>query len=294
MNLRDLQYLVAVAEHRHFGKAAKVCFVSQPALSMQIKKLEDTLGLPLLERNTKTVLLTKTGETIAAYAKNILLQVKEMQEFAKQAKDPYSGTLNLGIIPTLAPYLLPHIMPALGKAFPKLVFHLVEEQTAYLLEKLKQGKLDAAILALPITDNELTTTALFEEDFMLATPVNDQLAKRNKIKTSDLENRTLLLLEEGHCMRDQALMLCHKIHATEETNFRATSLETLRHMVIAKTGITLMPKLACLSNHNIAYIPFCTPKPTRQIGLVRRTTSTKIILLNDLADQIKKVINKMK
>lgn len=291
MNVRDLKYLVALIDSRHFGKAAEACFVSQPALSMQIKKLEEDLGVQLLERTNKTVILTEIGATLGERARCVLNQVDEMREIAKLAKDPFSGELKLGIFPTLAPYLLPHIIPKLTKVLPKLSFYLIEEQTAFLIEKLKQGKLDAAILALPVIENGFTISPLFEEEFILAVPKIHPLAKRKAIKQSELENSNLLLLENGHCMRDQALALCSSIKANENQNFRATSLETLRHMVAAGIGITLMPKLACKTNDGIAYIPFNLPKPTRSIGIVWRTSTAKDAMLKEIVNHIKNIMN---
>jgi len=294
MTIRDLKYLVALASHQHFGKAAEACFVSQPALSMQIKKLERTLGVTLLERTNKSVLLTEIGSVIAARAQGILQQIAEMHDIANLAKDPFSGELKLGIFPTLAPYFLPLIMPMLVKTFPKLSFYLIEEQTAILLEKLKSGKLDAAFLALPVNDAQLTHTVLFEEAFLLATPTNHPLAKRKKIAQQDLQQQHLLLLDEGHCMREQALQLCQHMQAHEKQNFRATSLETLRHMIVAGVGITLMPKLACQLNDAISYIPFSAPTPARTIGLVWRTATAKQVLLNKMTTQIKIIMTKIK
>ncbi len=204
---------------------------------------------------------------IAERARDILNQVEEVHDIAKLAKDPYSGELKIGIFPTLAPYLLPLFIPPLSKKFPKLSFYLIEEQTASLIEKLKTGKLHAAFLALPIAEKSFTTSLLFDEEFLLATPRNHSLAKLKTVKQQDLHNKNLLLLEEGHCMREQALALCQKLNANETQNFRATSLETLRHMVAAGVGITLMPKLACDTNNNISYVPISTPKPVRTIGL---------------------------
>lgn len=294
MNTRDLQYLVALSDHCHFGKAADACFVSQPALSMQIKKLEETLGIKLLERTNKSVLLTDTGIAITERARQILNQVEEMRDLAKLAKDPYSGELKIGIIPTLAPYLLPLIIPPLSKKFPKISFYLIEEQTSVLIEKLKIGKLDAAFLAHPVIEASLSTSLLFEEEFLLAVPSRHPLAKRKVVKQNDLNNQNVLLLEEGHCMREQTLALCEKMNASETQSFRATSLETLRHMVAAGNGVTLIPKLAQQLNDSVSYIPFSSPKPMRSIGLYWRFSAAKKALLEDMASQIKQIINRQK
>lgn len=294
MNTRDLQYLVALSEHLHFGKAAEACFVSQPALSMQIKKLEETLGITLLERTNKSVLLTETGIAIAERARNILNQIDEMRDFAKLSKDPYSGELKIGIIPTLAPYLLPKIIPALSKKFPNISFYLFEKQTSLLIEKLKIGKLDAAFLVDPIDEINFTNTTLFQEEFLLAVPSLHRLAKQKSIKQHDISNESILLLEEGHCMREQTLSLCYKMKAVEAQHFRATSLETLRHMVAAGNGITLIPKLAQQVNDGITYIPFTTAKPMRSVGLYWRNSTAKGQLLEELAVETKKILGKQK
>ncbi|MES2142613.1 MAG: LysR substrate-binding domain-containing protein [Pseudomonadota bacterium] len=290
MNSRDLSYLVALDDYRHFGKAAKACFVSQPALSMQIKKLEKTLGVKLLERSNKSVLLTPTGIAITERARHILQQMEEIRELAKLAEDPYSGELKIGIIPTLAPYLLPLIIPSLANEFPKINFYLIEEQTTSLIQKLKLGQLDAAFLALPTQEPSFAYSVLFEEEFLLAVPKTHALSKRKKVKQEDLNNQPVLLLEEGHCMRGQTLDICQRMNASETQNFRATSLETLRHMVAAGNGITLIPKLAQQLNDTISYIPFSPPKPKRLIGLVWRVSATKKTLLEEMATHIKKII----
>lgn len=287
MNIRDLKYLVALKEHRHFGKAADACFVSQPALSMQIKKLEEFLGVQLLERTNKSVMFTSVGETLIERARVVLNEVDEMKEIARQATDPFGGDVRLGIFPTLAPYLLPHITPKLSKKFPRLSFLLLEEKTDVLLEKLQQGKIDAAILALPISETNLVFAPLFNEDFMLAVPHSHIFAKRKFIKQEELIDEPLLLLEEGHCLRDQALSFCFKISAVENQRFRATSLETLRHMVASGVGMTLMPKLACHANDGVAYIPFKAPKPSRSIAMVWRATTAKQEALKEIAAVIK-------
>ncbi len=292
MNLRDLKYLVAIADHRHFGMAAAACFVSQPALSMQIKKLENALNVQLIERTSKLALLTETGKLITEHAKDILCRVETIKEIAKQANDPYSGKLHLGVIPTLAPYLLPRIIPRLTKTFPKLRIYLFEEQTSHLIEKLRQGKLDGALLGLPLINEDFIAAPLFEEEFMLAIHPHHPLTKRKTIRISDLENKTLLLLEDGHCLRDLALEFCHKANATESKGFQASSLETLRHMVAAKAGITLMPKLAYQSNDGVYYLPFNSPKPSRVVGMVWRSSSAKKILLHNMVEQIRKCLSK--
>lgn len=291
MNIRDLKYLVALMDHRHFGKAAEACFVSQPALSMQIKKLEENLGVQLLERTNKSVMLTAIGNEMGERARQVLQQVDEMRDLARSAADPFSGELHLGIFPTLAPYLLPHIMPALTEKFPRLSLFLHEEKTAVLIEKLRMGKIDAALLALPVTEQGFTSVELFHEEFLLAVPKPHRLAKNELIDQNELRDEQLLLLEDGHCLREQALTFCYQLNAKENQRFRATSLETLRHMIAAGMGITLMPKFACRKNDEIAYIPFKNSQPSRQIGLISRASSVKQQVMQEIAAQIKLVIS---
>jgi LysR family hydrogen peroxide-inducible transcriptional activator len=290
MNIRDLKYLVALADQNHFGKAAKSCFVSQPALSMQIKKLEQFLGVQLIERTHKSIFLTAIGKEITQHARDILYRIDIMKDIATQSCDPFSGELHLGIIPTVAPYLLPHIIPGLTKSFPKLKIYLIEETTSHLLKKFSEAKLDSIILALPHLEH--FSLPLYEEEFLLAIPSNHIFSKKKFVHLSHLENQTLLLLEDGHCLRDQALAICHHTNASESQSFRATSLETLRYMVSSNIGITLMPKLACNITDGILYLPFNSPKPTRTIGITWRPSTTKKILLENIVIQIKKLIAK--
>ncbi|MDX1901118.1 MAG: LysR substrate-binding domain-containing protein [Gammaproteobacteria bacterium] len=291
MNIRDLKYLAALAEHCHFGQAASACHVTQPALSIQIKKLEASLGVQLIERSNKSVWLTETGSMIANHARDILDKVEQMRHVARDCADPFSGECRLGIIPTLAPWILPYIMPALTHALPQVTLYLVEEQTEILINKLKAGQLDAALLALPISENGLETSSLFKEPFLLAVPANHILAKSKKIKLSDLKKQTLLLLQDGHCLRYQALAVCQHARATEMQSFRATSLETLRYMVAAGSGITLMPKLACRPDKNIRYLPFADPVPMRTIGFVTRASTAKKLLLEKMRNEISQCQN---
>lgn len=294
MNLRDLHYLVALIDHRHFGKAAKVCCVSQPALSMQLKKLEETLGIQLIERTNKSFLLTDEGKIIAEHARQVLNQVATMRDFAKKVKNPFLGEINIGIIPTLAPYLLPHIMPGLIKKFPQLKIYLIEDKTPNLIKNLKEGKMEAAILALPLVHENFSTLPLFEEEFFLAMPDNHKLAKKKQIQEKDLQPHPLLLLEEGHCLRDQALIFCEQFQAETINHFKATSLETLRHMVAAKVGLTLMPGLACGTQAGVSYRPFHKIKPKRTVGMVWRSLSSKNILLENLVLTIRLLLAKQK
>lgn len=293
MNLRDLSYLVALIKHRHFSKAAKACFVSQPALSMQIRKLEEHLGVPLLERNNRQVMITPIGEQIGTHAMQVLKLVDEIEEMAQHANDPSQGKLTLGVIPTAAPYLLPHIIPAIKNAFPNLTLFLIEEQTAKLNDKLLNGQLDAAILALPANLDGVTSANLYDEPFLFAAPKSHKLAKLSYIQHSQLSDETILLLEEGHCLRDQALSFCQKVKADDVAAFEATSLETLRYMVTSGIGVTLMPALAAQQKDNITYIPFQHPQPMRTMGLCWRKSSVKAALLQSISQLLEKKMQRV-
>lgn len=291
MNLRDLQYLVALAEHKHFGRAAEASFVSQPTLSTQIKKLEDELGVALVERTPRKVLLTETGREIAQRARQVLSEIEQIRAIARRTADPESGSVRLGIFPTLGPYLLPHVIPAIRARFPRLELLLTEEKTEAVLRLLREGRLDAGILALPIHDEQLHQEFLFEEDFVLAVPEGHELATHETLRLADLAEQNLLLLEEGHCLRDQALEVCHLAGAGERSGFRATSLETLRQMVAAGAGITLLPALAVkppvAPSADIRLVEFRGRAPHRRIAMVWRRSSAIARLLQQLAEVIK-------
>lgn len=287
MNIRDLRYLVALAEHLHFGHAAEACFVSQPTLSTQIKKLEDELGVSLVERAPRRVMLTPVGRDVASRARSILDQVDQLRETARRSRDPEAGTVRLGLFPTLSPYLLPHVVPLLRQRFPDLELLLVEEKTETILARLREGRLDAGVLALPVHDDQLHVEPLFEEPFLLAVPEHHPLARRSSLSLDDLANESLLLLEDGHCLRDQALDVCQLAGAGEKTGFRATSLETLRQMVAANVGITLLPSLAVRppapQSDAITLIPFTGTAPSRHIAMVWRRSSAMSGFLEKLA-----------
>lgn len=293
MNLRDLSYLVALAEYRHFGRAAEASFVSQPTLSTQIRKLEDELGVALVERTPRKVLLTETGREIARRARGVLSQVDEIKSIAQRTRDPESGTIRLGIFPTLGPYLLPHVVPHLRSRFPRLELLLREEKTEQVLHMLREGTLDAGILALPVHDESLHTEFLFEEPFVLAVPSGHELASHTSLRMEDLSQQNLLLLEDGHCLRDQALEVCHLAGAGEKTGFRATSLETLRQMVSANVGITLLPALAVkppvAQSPNVSLIEFEAPVPSRRIAMLWRKSSAMTPFFEALAAVIRDV-----
>ena len=287
MNLRDLRYLVALAEYKHFGRAAEASFVSQPTLSTQIRKLEEELGVALFERAPRKVLLTDVGREIAQRARGVLNEVEQIRGIAHRTRDPESGTVRLGIFPTLGPYLLPHVIPQLRERFPRLELLLVEEKTEVLLRQLREGRIDAAILALPLHDDQLHQEFLFEEPFVLAGPQGHALATHTSLKLADLAEHSLLLLEDGHCLRDQALEACQLAGALEKPGFRATSLETLRQMVAANVGITLLPTLAVrppiAQSPNIALIEFRGHPPSRRIAMVWRRSSAMTSFLKQLA-----------
>ena len=283
MNLRDLRYLLAVAEHRHFGRAAQACFVSQPTLSTQIKKLEDHLGVTLIERTGRQALLTPVGAAIVREAEQALRHVDALGQIAAQHRNPLGGDLRLGVIPTVAPYLLPKALPPLRRAFPSLSLHLTEAQTATLDAMLEAGELDAGILALPFRAERMVTSELYSEPFLLAVGTAHPLARRSTATLADLEEEEVLLLEDGHCMRDQALEVCKTHQAVENTNFRATSIETLRQMVAADIGVTLMPALAVRDDADVRYLPFRPNPPLRRIGLCWRQSSPRTTLLEALA-----------
>ena len=288
MNLRDLYYLVALADHRHFGRAAAACFVSQPTLSTQIRKLEEELGVALVERTPRRVMLTPAGLDAAERARRIVAEVEQMKESARREQDPESGAVRLGIFPTLGPYLLPHVVPQVRKRFPQLELLLIEEKSDVLLARLRDGRLDVAILALPVPDDQLHTELLFEEPFVLAVPEGHALAERGPLRMQDLDEERLLLLEDGHCLREQALEVCHLAGAHERGEFRATSLETLRQMVAANVGLTLLPTLAVqppvAQSPDIRLLPFQDPPPSRRIAMVWRRSSALDGFLRNLAE----------
>ena len=291
MNIRDLRYLVAIADLKHFGRAAEACFVSQPTLSTQLKKLEEELGVALVERAPRWVMLTPAGRDIAERARRILGEVEQLREAARRATDPEAGAVRLGLFPTLGPYLLPHVVPRIRARFPRLELLLVEEKTEVILRMLREGRLDAGILALPLHDDQLHVEPLFEEPFVLAVPQQHPLAgAKGALQLDDLANESLLLLEDGHCLRDQALDVCHLAGAGEKSGFRATSLETLRQMVAANVGITLLPMLAVQPpvppSESIRLLPFAQTEPSRRIAMVWRRSSAMDGFLHKLAEII--------
>jgi LysR family hydrogen peroxide-inducible transcriptional activator len=296
MNLRDLRYLVALADTKHFGRAAEKSHVSQPTLSAQIRKLEDYLGVQLVERQPRKVALTDVGERVVERARRILRDSDEMVDLAKLSRDPMGGKLRVGLIPTLGPYLLPAVAPKIRKALPKLQLLLYEYQTEVLLQRLRDGELDLGILALGHETEDFEKRVLFDEPFTVALPATHPLAKKASLKIEDLSGETLLLLEDGHCLRDQALDVCSRIDVREAQDFRATSLETLRQMVAAGLGITLLPELSTegpfAQVRNLAVRPFAKPVPRRTIGAVWRKSSTRIPAVAAVCDVIAETVKK--
>ena len=294
IKLRDLEYLVAIAEYKHFGRAARACFVSQPTLSGQVMKLEAQLNLTLVERHSKKSILTLAGENLVAEARKVLAAANEFELSAKALLDPLSGDLHIGLIPTLAPYLLPHVMSKLNDGLPNINFYLHENKTQILLKELETGKLDLLILPWLDEMDKFSRYDLFIEPLVLAVSPKHDLVNHKQVKLSDLKNQQILSLESGHCLRDQAMGYCFTAGATEDQRFKATSLETLRYMVTSDMGITLLPKLATVNlgkNNRIHYIRFEDPEPTRQISLVVRPGYSRMECARVVEDIIKITVN---
>jgi LysR family transcriptional regulator, hydrogen peroxide-inducible genes activator len=294
MTLTELKYIVAVARERHFGKAADACFVSQPTLSVAIKKLEEELDLKLFERNVNEVTITPLGEQIVTQAQRVLEEAAQIKEIAKSGKDPLFGTLRLGIIYTIAPYLLPALVRQVIDRTPHMPLTLTENFTHKLLEMLRQGQIDCAILAEPFDNTGLATAPLYDEPYRVAVPSTHLLAAQTSVSTAQLESENLLLLGNGHCFRDHVLGVCPEQNASKyggnnglASNFEGSSLETIRHMVAAGMGVTLMPRLSVplettYSNTDalyVKYLPLQLAKgelePTRRVTLAWRRSFTR-------------------
>ena len=288
MTLRELQYIVAVAETGSFSRAAETVHVSQPTLSAQVKKLETELGITIFERATRKVIPTEAGRATIASARRILAEAETLRDTARAARDPLSGRFRLGAIPTLAGYLLPDLVPAASQALPDLKLVLVEEKTDELVKRLRSGRLDAALLALPLPEPGLETLELFDDDFLFATHADDPLASQGEMAAKELRGRSLLLLEDGHCLRDQSLEVCRIAGAGEEADFRATSLETLRQMVRAGSGQTLMPAIARRDGDGVAYVPFSGKGLSRRVALAFRPTSARREVITRLASILRR------
>ena len=274
MTLRQLRYFDALARHNHFGRAAAACAISQPALSMQIKELEEALGAVLIERGARQVRLTRFGEETALRVRDILRSVDELGDFARASRDKFAGRVRIGMIQTIAPYLLPTVIGDLARVHPELDLHVREAQTSKLLQELSEGRLDTAILALPVSEPSLTEVALFEEHFLLVRPYEDEGSPVPSSET--LREMRVLLLEEGHCFRDQALSFCNMQTSPPREVLDASSLSTLVQMVSAGMGVTLIPEMAVAMETRSASVSvarFSEPQPSRTVGMVWRKTS---------------------
>ncbi len=278
ITLRQLRYFEALARHKHFGRAAEDCGISQPALSMQIRELEQSLGAPLVERRPNEVVLTELGVEIARRAEQLLTGAGDLVDFAKHRQKVLSGVLRLGVIPTIAPYLLPRVLPAVQKQYPELKLELRETQTDILLDELGRGMLHLLILALPAGDGEIETLRLFDDPFLLAVPADDPLPPKSRVNAHDVSSRQLILLEEGHCLRDQALAFCATQNSETPAGLGATSLSTVMQMVANGYGATLLPRIAVdagLADKRVKLLRFADPEPRRSIGLAWRRTSPR-------------------
>ncbi|MBC7698994.1 LysR substrate-binding domain-containing protein [Aquabacterium sp.] len=283
MTLTELRYIVAVARERHFGRAAEACFVSQPTLSVAVKKLEDELDVKLFERGSAEISVTPLGEEIVRQAQSVLEQAQSIKEIAKRGKDPLSGPLRLGVIYTIGPYLLPDLVRNTINRVPQMPLMLQENFTVKLLEMLRAGELDCAILAEPFPDAGLAVAPLYDEPFLVAAPKTHALAKRQQISAEELKRETMLLLGTGHCFRDHVLDVCPEFARFSSDaegirkSFEGSSLETIKHMVAAGMGVTVVPRLSVPDepHPHLAFIPFGAPVPTRRVVLVWRRSFTR-------------------
>ncbi len=279
ITFKQLRYFDALARELHFGRAADACSVTQPALSMQIQELEATLGLVLVERTRSGIKLTAKGEEIATRGRKLLGDVRNLIDYAQHAGGILSGALRIGVIPSIAPYLLPPLLPLLKDSYPALELHVRETQTAPLVHELLEGKLDVLLLALPLRDPEIESLALFEDRFLLASPKSKKLPGRVRATKEMVEQDRLLLLEEGHCLRDQALTYCSLQHASSVNTFGASSLSTIVEMVAGGLGITLLPEISLAvesRGRDISIMRFTEPEPSRSIGLAWRRSSPRV------------------
>jgi len=292
ITLRQLRYLASLARHRHFGRAAEDCAVSQPALSMQVRELEREIGVELVERRPNDIALTDTGLEVAERAEQILAATRDLVDFARH-RDVLSGLLKLGIIPTLAPYVLPRVLPRLQGKYPRLRLELRETQTRTLLQELSRGELDCIMLALPAEDADVETLKLFDDPFLLAVPAAEELPSRTRVGIADVDQHRLILLEEGHCLRDQALAFCATRRRDAPTaRLGATSLATVMQMVANGYGVTLVPEVASdaeAHDDRIKLLRFAEPQPGRTVGLAWRRTSPRrkdFEALGEIAKQV--------
>ncbi len=294
MNIRDFEYLVALAEHKHFRKAAEACFVSQPTLSGQIRKLEEQIGTPLLERSSRRVLFTAPGLELVEQAKRILREVKVFTDMASGQTGEMTGPIHIGFIPTVGPYLLPRILSHLKSQYSELEMYLYEAQTHQLVQQLEEGKLDCLILASVKETEPFHEIQLYNEPLSLAVPCGHEWAGLNEFDMKNLDGQTVLALGDGHCLRDQALGFCFAAGAKDDERFKATSLETLRNMVAAGAGITLLPDLALpkeKEKDGVSYIHAVNPTPSRDIVLAYRPGSPLRTRFETLAESIKTILH---
>lgn len=296
MNIRDLEYLIALADVKHFRKAADLCNVSQPTLSGQIRKLEDELGTILLERTSRKVLFTQAGLMLVEQAKVVLREVKILKEMASNQGKEMSGPLHIGIIPTLGPYLSPIILPKLKADFPELELFIYELQTNTLVEQLEAGQLDCGIVAFAKESEPFIEVPMFNEKMWLAVSKQHEWADQSQVDIQKLRDKEMLMLDDGHCLKTQTMNYCLSIGARENKHFKANSLETLRNMVASDTGIAFMPELAAkISPHNdVRYLPFSDPEPYRAIGLIYRPGSPLKARYERLAKAVQAIMESFK
>ena len=296
MTLTELKYIVAVARERHFGRAAEACFVSQPTLSVAIRKLEDELGVVLFERGGTEIGITPIGLQVVAQAQRVLEECASLREIARQGHDPLAGPLRVGVIYTIGPYLLPKLVPVQIQSTPQMPLILQENYTSRLLELLRQGEIDCAIVALPIPESGLTILPLYDEPFVVAVPRTHPWAGRKSLSSNELNDETMLLLGTGHCFRDQVLEVCPELSrfsaASEgiQRTFEGSSLETIRHMVAAGIGVTVMPVSTLMAgqseNELLRFIPFSDPAPDRRVVLICRKSFPRPAAIDALAKAI--------
>ena len=278
MTLTELRYIVAVARERHFGHAAQACFVSQPTLSVAVKKLEEELGVTLFERGPGEVTVTPAGQRIVEQAQRVLEEASRIKDLAAAGRDPLAGPLGLGAIYTIGPYLLPKLIPILRRSAPAMQLHIQENFTHRLADSLKSGEVDVIVIALPFDEPGVETRAVYDEPFMVAIPKGHPWEGRKRITSEELTKESLLLLGEGHCFRDQVLEFCHTMRARERSPIARTveggSLETIRQMVAGGVGVTVLPSTSVNANSGandlIRILPFARPVPSRRVGLAWR------------------------
>ncbi|MBQ5766740.1 MAG: hydrogen peroxide-inducible genes activator [Burkholderiaceae bacterium] len=282
MTLTELKYIIAVARERHFGRAAESCNISQPSLSVAVRKLEEELGVQLFERRSQEIALTPIGESIVEQAYKVLDEVRRVEEIAMQGHDPLCGPLRLGVIFTISPYLTPGLVREMQRIAPKMPLILTENYTDELLDQLRDGKLDVAIMALPINEPGMMLAPLYDEDFVVAVPAKHPWAKKEAIHPDEVQTENLMLLGKGHCLRDQILAVCPKTLRRQSTAIQRTvegsSLLTIRHMVAQGLGVTVLPKTALNDlppDSQIAVVPFEEPAPSRRVIIVWRKTFSR-------------------